>query len=745
MKLKDNINQLNSDVQNIKASIINKGVEIPDGTPLSEYGDKITEVYKTGRDSAVDKSKIIEKTASGEYIALDDVSEVPHDINAVLTSGGKNLWKHGDVTFQQAVRLEATLLAGVTYTFSAVATSTDTESDTCLIQGKDSENNEQVYGRLSRNTRSTVTFTPTFDATSLTLMAGSYYGNSGGDTATFKDIMLEEKENLLNQSEIKTGTESGITLTYLEDEDCFLLNGTAESTTNRFTTYMYLDGVKNANYTIRTTYISGTVEAEGLNCLVYLSQANEEGKNDNWLNTQLKNSDNYTTKALERNMIGAIWLYFNVGVKFDNYKFKIKLSNDVATEYEPYKETLTDYSGVSVTRCGNNLITYPYYATETTVNGVTFTINEDKSITANGTATANTVFYLRARWETIYRLRLYSGTYYLSGSPDGARSTTYYTTLECEQSGEVKYMNDLTGKGVAFTLNEPADITVAIVIKPDVTVDNLVFKPMLNFGTTPLPYEPYNGQTIQANPDGTIEGITSQSPYMYMTTDNQNVTINADYHKSYGIQTEYDRFWDVFQENGKRTDYQTAFRYQWWTDAIFKPKYLIQPTNAENMFQRTAITDIRMVDLTKVTSVGSLCNSSTDGIRYVGRIGNSSITTFGSVFGWCYRLISVDKMIVGENAQFANAFTDCRDLESITFEGTIGYSIAFPNSSKLNKASILSVFNALSSTKTGQSLTLHTTAVNNAFETSAGTADGSTSTEWTNLVASKSNWTISLV
>lgn len=205
-----------------------------------------------------------------------------------------------------------------------------------------------------------------------------------------------------------------------------------------------------------------------------------------------------------------------------------------------------------------------------------------------------------------------------------------------------------------------------------------------------------------------------------------------------GKNKEWSDFWDIYQENGKRTDYQTAFRYSCWNDNNFKPKYLIQPLNAENMFQRTMITDIRMVDLTKATSVGSLCNSSTQGIRYVGQVGNSSLTTFGSVFGWCHKLISVEKMIVGAGAQFANAFTGCYDLVSIAFEGTIGYSISFADSGKLNKASILSIFNALSSTKSGQTLTLSAASVTNAF-------GSTTATEWTNLVATKTNWTISLI
>lgn len=64
---------------------------------------------------------------------------------------------------------------------------------------------------------------------------------------------------------------------------------------------------------------------------------------------------------------------------------------------------------------------------------------------------------------------------------------------------------------------------------------------------------------------------------------------------------------------------------------------------------------------------------------------------------------------------------------------------------KLSKPSITSIINCLSTTTSGLTVTLSKTAVNNAFETSEGVADGSTSQEWLNLVATKTNWTISLV
>ena len=85
------------------------------------------------------------------------------------------------------------------------------------------------------------------------------------------------------------------------------------------------------------------------------------------------------------------------------------------------------------------------------------------------------------------------------------------------------------------------------------------------------------------------------------------------------------------------------------------------------------------------------------------------------------------------------------NLENIIFEGEIGKEIDIQHSHKLTKASITSIINALSSTTSGLSVTLSKTAVNTAFETSTGANNGSISTEWSALVATKTNWTINLV
>jgi len=56
-----------------------------------------------------------------------------------------------------------------------------------------------------------------------------------------------------------------------------------------------------------------------------------------------------------------------------------------------------------------------------------------------------------------------------------------------------------------------------------------------------------------------------------------------------GIETEYDRFWDKYQENGAKEYYRYAFAGAGWNNETVKPKYDIVPTNAGNMFVSNSI------------------------------------------------------------------------------------------------------------------------------------------------------------
>lgn len=131
-----------------------------------------------------------------------------------------------------------------------------------------------------------------------------------------------------------------------------------------------------------------------------------------------------------------------------------------------------------------NLIPFPYAETTKTQNGVTFTVNSDGTITVNGAATKNTSFFLVFENPTMC-LNLRAGeNYTLSGCPKGGSDTTfsmYVQDLSYTQS-IIDYGNGAT-KAISYT-----QYYAFIRIAEGYTANNLVFRPMLNAGTTAKPY-----------------------------------------------------------------------------------------------------------------------------------------------------------------------------------------------------------------------------------------------------------------
>lgn len=115
--------------------------------------------------------------------------------------------------------------------------------------------------------------------------------------------------------------------------------------------------------------------------------------------------------------------------------------------------------------------------------------------------------------------------------PSGGSKTTYYL----DPRG---YEYD-TGRGTTI-INPNQDFSdyIRIVIKKDVTVNNLLFKPMFNEGQTAQPFEPYTGGKPSPNPEypqeikavnklsGVMSGKNLLKPYgSYPRTDN-GITLN---------------------------------------------------------------------------------------------------------------------------------------------------------------------------------------------------------------------------
>lgn len=126
-------------------------------------------------------------------------------------------------------------------------------------------------------------------------------------------------------------------------------------------------------------------------------------------------------------------------------------------------------------------------ATSQTINGVTFTVNDDKSITVNGTATANVTYRLVSNGETA--LYLDSVSYTLSvgvAVPQG----TYFTMVAPQGTNR-----DISGGWSRVTFAPTANTLVYEVrywIPSGTVISNLTLYPMLRYASiTDDTYEPY--------------------------------------------------------------------------------------------------------------------------------------------------------------------------------------------------------------------------------------------------------------
>lgn len=176
--------------------------------------------------------------------------------------------------------------------------------------------------------------------------------------------------------------------------------------------------------------------------------------------------------------------------------------------------TVTDYTIYGNTEQSKNLLKFPYYDGSKTSNGITFTDNGDGTVTANGTATATANFYIQG---TSTNIPLGTGTYWLSGCPEGGSELTYYLNAANK--------ND-TGSGIAITPNGTLPYACTIIIKTGTTVENLVFKPQLEKGTSATEYEVFSRKDLGVKGKNLLE-----YPYRQTTKTVNGVTFadNGDY------------------------------------------------------------------------------------------------------------------------------------------------------------------------------------------------------------------------
>lgn len=187
----------------------------------------------------------------------------------------------------------------------------------------------------------------------------------------------------------------------------------------------------------------------------------------------------------------------------------------------------------------------------------------------------------------------------------------------------------------------------------------------------------------------------------------------------------YDEFWDSLQRNGTEFinyGYMFSNKDLWTQENIEKVKYKHLKANYFSVVfsNNSSITDLSSFSFESPTN----------------QWGERTQLTLSTTFGGCTALIKCMPINCDMVYSFVNTFKDCSELEELPVSGTLktnGFDVHW--STKLNKTSITSIINALSSTTSGLTVTISKAAKEAAF----------TDEEWAVLEATKPNWTISLV
>lgn len=138
----------------------------------------------------------------------------------------------------------------------------------------------------------------------------------------------------------------------------------------------------------------------------------------------------------------------------------------------------------------SNLIKYPYANTDQVINGITFKVNSDRTITVSGTATDDLYYSIN----TIASRTIFARnkTYYLSGCPSGGGTSSYglFADVRNNEKYVAIYSEYGTGKYINISDIDAATISINIKVTKGATLNNVTFNPhLLNVDFEPYGYK----------------------------------------------------------------------------------------------------------------------------------------------------------------------------------------------------------------------------------------------------------------
>ena len=267
-------------------------------------------------------------------------------------------------------------------------------------------------------------------------------------------------ENILTDK-----TVNGITVKINKDKS-ITLNGTATENTS-------IDFTKNFTITEESVF-SGMCNGYGYNKMLTQIQGAD-------YNVNIPNSTSQVLQPKD-NVKARIYIY--AGTSITNALIKPQINKGtVAKPYEPYGASPSPEYPSEIRAVGDNINLLENTAKTQTVNGVTFTVNEDGTVIANGTAGIGGInFYVNNGFE------LEKGEYILTSekNPTSSKYFTYIDPINVSTAGNYK-----------FVLEENSLLKARIVVREGQVLNNVVFYPKLEKGRVATSWSKFGQGSVE--------------------------------------------------------------------------------------------------------------------------------------------------------------------------------------------------------------------------------------------------------
>lgn len=165
----------------------------------------------------------------------------------------------------------------------------------------------------------------------------------------------------------------------------------------------------------------------------------------------------------------------------------------------------------------DNMISYPYENSSFESNGITFTVNDDKSITLNGTCTKQTNFVIS------YSLNLIAGTTYILSDINNNDGNYLILRYKNENNETVR----VAPSSPPFTWNENYTFTnITITAYAGETYNNITFKPLLSTENVPEnPDEQVLTGTFTVPQNYSEDSLSYSNVALYVYPESKNISI----------------------------------------------------------------------------------------------------------------------------------------------------------------------------------------------------------------------------